>query len=333
MPVKIAPNGRQSRSCLALSSMWNPTMNQGRLQGLVAAANTPFHEDGSLNLAAVEPYAAHLLRSGMHTVFIAGSTGESHSLSMDERRQLARRWAEVVRGTKLRLVVHVGSNCVSDARLLAAESEKLGAAAIAALAPAYFKPRSLDMLIATLAEISSAAPRTPFYFYDIPALTNVNFSMPDLLHQAAGRLPMLAGIKFTNSDLMSYQLCLRADAGRWDVPWGIDQSLLGALAVGATGAVGSSYNLAPKTYQRLWEAFDRGDMAAAREEQFRSVRLIELLVRYDYMGAAKATMGMIGIPVGPVRLPLANPDKDQLVKLRRELESLGFFDKTGNTYV
>jgi N-acetylneuraminate lyase len=104
-------------------------MQHQPLQGIVAATHTPFHADGSLNLAAVERQAAHLLAAGVQAVFIGGSTGESHSRSLDERRRLAQRWLEVFRGTPVRVIVHVGSNCLTDAAALAADAERRGAAA------------------------------------------------------------------------------------------------------------------------------------------------------------------------------------------------------------
>lgn len=301
-------------------------MSLPRLHGLVAATHTPFHADGSLRLESVEAQAARLLRDGVRFAFIGGSTGECHSLALEERRQLAARWMEVVRGTPLKVVVHVGSNCLADARALAAQAEALGALAVAALAPSYFKPRTLDALIACCADIAGAAPGLPFYFYDIPVLTGVGLPMPEFLAQARGRIPTLAGIKFTNPDLMAYQLCLRAEGGAFDVPYGTDEWLLAAVALGARGAVGSSYNFAAPVYLRLLRAFEAGDLAAAREEQFRSVRLIQLLAGHGYMGAAKAVMRMLGVEVGPARLPHTNPTAEQERALRRELEELGFFE-------
>jgi len=138
------------------------------LHGLVAAVHTPLNPDGSLNLAVVEQQAAHLLRNGITIAFIGGTTGECHSLSLEERLALAQRWSEVVCGTALRVSVHVGSNCLADARVLAAQAQKLGAISISACAPSYFKPASLDALIACCADIATAAPATAFYFYDIP---------------------------------------------------------------------------------------------------------------------------------------------------------------------
>lgn len=297
-----------------------------RLHGLVAATHTPLHTDGSLNLSVVEQQAAHMIKNQVGVVFIGGSTGESSSLTLEERRALAQRWSEVVRGTSLRLVVHVGANCVEDARTLATQAEKLGAVAISAVAPSYFKARDIDTLVATVAHIASSAPSTPYYHYDIPALTGMNQSMPDFLAQAAARVPTLVGLKFTNPDLMAYQYLLRADGGKWDVPFGVDEHLLGALAMGAQGAVGSGFNFAAPVYTRMLRAFAAGDLATAREEQFRGVQLIKLLGSHGYMGAAKATMEMLGVDVGPARLPNGTLSADQRKKLRGELETLGFFD-------
>ncbi|HWG41862.1 MAG TPA: dihydrodipicolinate synthase family protein [Gemmataceae bacterium] len=299
------------------------------LTGLVAATPTPFSADGELNLPVVAKQAERLLRDGVKTVFIAGSTGESYSLTVEERLALAQRWSEIARGSTLRVVVHVGSNCLADARTLASQARSLGVVAIAALAPNYFKPQSLDTLVACCGAIASAAPSLPFYFYDIPMLTGVRFSMPEFLSVAAERIPTLAGIKFTNADLMAYQRCLHTHGGRFDIPWGLDEYLLAALALGAAGGVGSSYNFAAPVYHRLRAAFSKGDLATARAEQFRSVQLIELLAASGYIGAAKMVMGFLGIDVGPARLPIANPTTEQRAQLRRNLEQLGFFDWIG----
>lgn len=297
-----------------------------KLRGLVAATHTPFNADGRLNLSAIEKQAGHLLRNGLGTVFIGGSTGESHSLTVEERLALARRWSEVARGSTLQLVVHVGSNCLADACALASQAQSLGAAAVSALAPSYFKPQSVEVLVACCGEIAGAAPSLPFYFYDIPTLTGVRFSMPEFLSLAADRIPNLAGIKFTNTDLMAFQQCLSSHEGRFDIPWGVDESFLAALALGATGGVGSSYNFAAAVYHRMMAAFLKGDLITARTEQFRSVQLIELLAGFGYLAAAKTVMGFLGVDVGPARLPNTNLTPERSTRLKASLEQLGFFD-------
>ncbi|WP_406696273.1 dihydrodipicolinate synthase family protein [Singulisphaera sp. Ch08] len=297
-----------------------------KLSGLIAATHTPFQADGELNLAAVARQAEHLLENGVKTVFIGGTTGESHSLTLDERLALAQRWNEVAQGSELRIVVHVGSNSLKDARTLAAQAQALGVAAIAAFSPSYFRPKDVNTLVACCAEIASAAPALPFYYYDIPSMTGVQLSMPDFLDLATASIPTLAGIKFSNPDLMAYQQCLHAQNGRFDIPWGSDETLLGAVALGGTGAVGSTYNFAAPIYHRALAAFSQGDLAKARVEQYRSVQLVDLLAGLGFMGAAKTVMSFLGVDVGPTRLPHTNLTSEQAAKLRADLEQLGYFD-------
>lgn len=295
-------------------------MDFKRLHGLVAAVHTPMHPDGSLNLEAIETQAEFMQAHGIDWVFVGGSTGESHSLTLEERLALTQRWSQVRRGSKLGMVVHVGCNSIADARSLASHAQSIGADAVSALSPSYFKPRTMELLIDCCRQIAQAAPQLPFYFYDIPVLTGVQFSMVHFLEIASKSVPNLAGLKFTNSDLASYLRCLNLDQGRWDIPWGIDEHLLGALATGAKGAVGSSYNFAAPIYQRLIRAFESGDLSTARSQQLQSVRLIELLAGYGYMGAAKATMEYLGVPVGPPRLPNGSLSEAQKQTLYGELE-------------
>ena len=132
-----------------------------RLHGLVVAAYTPFDEKGALNLRVVEKQAAHYLHSGLRTVFIGGSTGESHSLSTDERRALCQRWMDVARGTELRVVVHVGSNCLTDAAVLARQAQDLGGdcatvhivLASSSVDPHDYEPTSADAVVFDTAQL------------------------------------------------------------------------------------------------------------------------------------------------------------------------------------
>lgn len=300
-------------------------MNPHPLHELVAATHSPFHADGSLAPEVVPTQAAFLAANGIRTVFITGSTGESHSLTCAERLSLYEAWAAAAPEHGLHVIAHVGSNCIEDAKTLARRAEKLGFSAISALAPSYYKPGSLASLIDCCAAIAAAAPATPFYYYDIPALTGVTFPMEKFLAEAPTKIPTLAGIKFTNPDLVSYRRSLDA-AGSLDLPWGVDETLLAALATGAKGGVGSTYNWAPKLYLDLISAHDRGDLAAARRLQSLSIVMIDAIAATGFLGTAKALMTRLGVPVGPARLPLVNPTAAQVDALMEELAGLGFLE-------
>jgi N-acetylneuraminate lyase len=292
-----------------------------QLHGLVAAPHSPFHPDGSLAAEVVAEQAAHLAGRGVGSVFIAGTTGEAASLTRDERVELFEAWASAREAHGMVVVAHVGSNCLEDAKHLMAAASGLGLDAAAMLSPSYFKPESVELLIQCCAVVAGEAADLPFYYYDIPTLTAVRFSMVEFLRGAAGRVENLVGIKYTNDDLEGYGRCLME--GGFDLPWGIDERLLDALVAGARGAVGSSYNFAAPIYQGLIAAYEAGDMELARAYQARAVRVIEAVAATGYLGTAKVVMGWQGVAVGPARLPLGNPVERDLGVLRGVLEEEG----------
>lgn len=291
--------------------------------GLVPAVLTPFTPSGDLNLGAIESQAELLVGDGVSGVFVGGTTGEFSSLMLDERLALTTRWAEVLKGTAVRLVVHVGANCLAESRALVAHAQSHGAASVAMVSPSYFKPRSAEVLIECCREVAAAAPDTPFYFYDIPMLTGVTFPVADWIEEAAARIPTLVGAKFTNPDLMTYQRLLRAGGGRFDVLFGMDEQLLAAVALGGRGAVGSGYNFAAPHFHRLLVAVGKGDFGTARGLQFTAVELIDLMFRVGYLAAAKDLMRLRGVELGPVRLPQVTFTPEQATAFRREAERLG----------
>jgi N-acetylneuraminate lyase len=294
------------------------------LHELVAAAHSPFHADGSLAPEVVPRQASFLAANGIRTVFITGSTGECHSLTCAERLSLYDVWASAAPAHGIAVIAHVGGNSIEDARTLARRARDLELSAVSALAPSYYKPGTLTDLIDWCATIAAEAPELPFYYYDIPALTGVSLPMERFLLEAPARIPNLAGIKFTNPDLVSYRRSLDAAGGRFDLPWGVDEALLGGLATGARGGVGSTYNWAPKLYVDLMSAFTRGDLAEARRLQSISIAMIDAIAGTGFMGTAKALMGRLGVPVGAARAPLGNPTDAQVDALMARLAELGF---------
>ncbi|HEX9368275.1 MAG TPA: dihydrodipicolinate synthase family protein [Vicinamibacterales bacterium] len=296
------------------------------LHELVAAAFSPFHADGSLAPEVVPIQASFLAAQGIKTVFITGTTGECPSLTCDERLALYDAWGEAGRARGLAVIAHVGSNSIKDARTLACRARELELAAIGAFAPNYFKPADLEVLIDWCATIAAAAPDLPFYYYDIPKLTGVSLPIERFLVEAPARIPSLAGVKFTNPDLVSYRRSLDVAGERFDLPWGIDEALLGGLATGARGGVGSTYNVAPRLYVDLMNAFNRGDLAGARRFQSLSIAMIDAIATAGFLGTAKALMVRLGVPVGPARAPLGNPTSRQFESVFARLLELGFHE-------
>jgi N-acetylneuraminate lyase len=122
-------------------------------------------------------------------------------------------------------------------------------------------------------------------------------------------------VKYTHSDLAQFQQCVRFDGGRFEIWFGCDEALLAGYALGACGAVGSTYNFAAPLYHEMIAAYDARDPAAARSLQAKSIQLIRACQRYGFAAAAKAVMSMLGIDCGPVRSPLRNLTAAEVAEL------------------
>jgi N-acetylneuraminate lyase len=223
------------------------------------------------------------------------------------------------------VIVHAGHTCLADSRAIAAHAQKVGARAIAAMPPFFFRPDSIEALVAVGARVAAAAPGLPFYYYHIPEMTGVYLKMADYLPAAAAGVPTLAGMKFTYEDLMDYGRCVALEGGRFSMLFGRDEILLSALALGARGAVGTTYNLAAPLYLRVMDAFERGDMEAARAAQNQAAEFVAVLVRFGVIPATKAAMRWTGVDCGPVRPPLRPIESEQLERLQEALGAVGFF--------
>ncbi len=296
------------------------------LDGLVAATHTTMNADGSCNPSLVDNQAAFLSAQKISKVFITGSTGESAHLQLAERLENISAWCEAAPKYGIDVIVHTGGNSVYDGREIAAYAAKAGAVATSANSPCYFKPGSVAALVDSMAVAASGAPEIPFYFYDIPPLTGVSFNPNEVMAACEAKIPNFAGLKFTNPNMALYLDALNYKDGKYDCPWGCDEWMLSALVLGAKGAVGSSFNYAPKLYLDLMAAYNAGDLEKARELQYNSVKMINIIAAKGYMGCCKAIMGWLGAEVGPARLPMGNPDAATQKQLRDELTAIGFFD-------
>ncbi len=299
---------------------------QLELDGLVAAPFTPLNKDGSIDTGRVQGLVDHYTDEGLIGVFVCGSTGEGPSLTSAERMRMTEAFIQAA-GDRLYVMVHVGHSSIAEARLLASHSAESGAHAVSATMPTYFKVSSEQILIECLQEIAAEAQDLPFYYYNIPSLTGLHIDVLSFLEHAEQKIPNLAGIKFSSQALDEYQACLTSNHGVFNMLFGVDEMLLPALAAGAKGFIGSTYNFAAPIYHRIRSAFEAGDLDTARLYQEKIIMMVRILVKYGLMASQKAIMKKIGYDCGPVRLPLQNLSTEGEEALFADLERIGFFDE------
>lgn len=299
-----------------------------KICGLIDAPFTPFDAEGNVNLAPIPAYAAMLRKNGLKGVFINGSSGEGYMLTTDERKSIAETWVKAA-AEDFKVIVHVGSCCVRDSRELARHAAEIGAWGIGAMAPPFPRIGRVEELVKYIEEIAYGAPELPFYFYHIPAFNGAFLPMLDLLKAVDGRVENFAGIKYTFESLYEYNQCRLYKNGKYDMLHGQDETILPSLAIGgARGGIGGTTNYNGRELVAIIDAWNRGDLEAARRHQNFAQEVINVICRYrGNIVGGKRIMKLIGLDLGPNRTPFRNITPQEEAQMRKELDEIGFFQR------
>lgn len=293
-----------------------------RIKGMIVAPFTAFDCDGAVDLSKVERQSRFYKDNGIAGAFVCGTTGEGSALTMEEKKALFKEWAKY-RSEDFLVIGFVGGTSVLECRELVQYAQACGLDAVAMTAPYYQKAASVKDLALTVAEVASAAPELPIFYYHIPCLTNVYFSMYDLLREVDAIVPNFAGIKFTFENMMDYQLCLEFKDRKYNIMWGRDEMMLEALSIGAQAFVGSTFGYNAPVYTEIMNAFKAGDMKKAAAIQLEACKLITYLGKYGN-GAGKAFMKAAGLDLGPCRRPFSTLTDEQFASMQADLEQTPF---------
>jgi N-acetylneuraminate lyase len=293
------------------------------IRGPVAAVHTPFDEQGHLSTKVIPAYAAHLRSSGISTIYVCGSTGESLALSVAERRHILEAWMSTS-GDDLRVIAHVGSNALPDCLELARHADSIGVDGISAMNPTFGRAADVESLVDHHAQIAEAGGGRPYLIYEISAFGGVAFPASEIVATSLGRVPGFAGLKFTSSDLIQLQLSLElATEHNLQIFFGSDEQLLAGLVLGCTAAIGSTYGYAPEPANAVFAAFERGDLDAARLAQRRIAKLVIPLLRHGVLRTGRTLLECVGVPIGPPRSPERGLNPAERAQVLAELSPLG----------
>eukprot|EP00854_Cymbomonas_tetramitiformis_P013562 gene13562-16035_t len=294
------------------------------------AVYTPLTQDGTLDVTNIPAYAKFVAARNITNVLPAGSNGESLSLSVNERKALAEAWAAAAPPLGIKVYMHIGSESLVESQELAAHAASLNSsiAGLVCMAPVYFKP-TVGTLHDFLAAVASHAPQLPFWFYHFPDGTGVLPGQAHTLLEMAdksGKIPNLMGIKFTDYNLMDFQLCLQVGSG-YNMLFGRDEEALAALLLGADAAVSSTVGYSP-TLRDAILLWNRGDRKGAVSAQMRNAKLCSFFAQYesDAKNVQKSLMKVVGMDVGPSRLPKQDLSSAELKSLQVKLSSLNLLD-------
>jgi 4-hydroxy-tetrahydrodipicolinate synthase len=282
------------------------------ISGVITAMVTPFDEGGNLDLAGARRLARHLVDHGSHGLVIAGTSGESPTLSDAEKLELFGAVREEV-GEQATVICGTGSNDTSHAVELTTAAAQAGADAVLVVTPYYNKPNRAG-LRAHFEAVSEAAGETPMILYNIPSRCVVNLD-PAFIAEL-GQLPNVVAVKQANNDELGPIEGL-------DVLAGNDNIFLRCLEIGGTGGILVSSHLVGAQMRELYDAATGGELDRAREIDSSIQPIYEATTVTTNPIPVKTALEMLGLIGGRLRLPLVEADEEQRAAVRAALERQG----------
>jgi 4-hydroxy-tetrahydrodipicolinate synthase len=278
---------------------------------VVTAMVTPFDKDLNINYQMVEKLANHLVETGTETILVAGTTGESPTLTHDEELELLKVVKSAVSG-KAKILIGAGSNSTATAVETSKKVAKAGADAILSVVPYYNKPSQIGMM-AHFGAIANAVD-LPIMLYNIPGRTGVDMA-PETIIKIATEHKNIFAVKQSNSNLDLVTEII-SDAPEGFVLYSGDDSLtLPMLALGAVGVVSVASHLIGNEIQAMIKAFKAGNVAEATALHHRYYPVFKKIFMAPNPIPTKAALAKKGLIEETVRLPLVCLDDKQKAEL------------------
>ena len=288
---------------------------------LYTAMVTPMTEAGGIDVEQAQHLASALLKSGSDGVVVAGTTGESPTLTHEEERVLFRELLPVVRDAGGTLIAGTGSNSTETAVDASEQAAEIGIDGLLQVVPYYNKP-SQEGLYQHFKAVAEAVPETPIMLYNVPGRTGLNMTAQTTVRLAQD-CPNIAGVKEASGDLEQIAEIIRTAPPRFRVWSGNDGDNLAILAMGGYGAVSVLSHLVGGQIKAMYDAWEHGDTAEAGRLQVKIAPLVKALFLIGNPAPVKWALNDIGFSAGPPRPPLAEPDDGIQAQIRSALEVAG----------
>lgn len=278
-------------------------------EGVYTALVTPFR-DGAIDERALQELVEIQISAGVHGLVPCGSTGESATLSHAEHRRVVEIVVKQCRG-RVPVIAGTGSNSTQEAIELTLHAKAAGADGALLISPYYNKP----MQHGIVSHYAAIAEKTglPLIVYNIPGRTASNI-LPETMQKLA-EIKQVVAVKEAsgNLDQMAHVLALCPKS--FTVLSGDDSLTLPLLALGGKGVISTSSNLVPSEMVGIFNAFEKGDVARAREIHFRLLPIFDVLFCETNPIPIKAALELRGLITGEIRLPLTPltaPNRERL---------------------
>ena len=288
-------------------------------KGAGVAIVTPMKNNEDVNYDKLEELINIQIDSGTDAIIIAGTTGESSTLSMEEHKEVIE---AAVRFTRHRVpvVAGTGSNCTKTAIQLSQEAEEAGVDGLLIVTP-YYNKATQPGLIKHYSEIARSV-KTPIIMYNVPGRTGCNL-LPETVAELFKNEENIVGLKEATGNMAQASKTMYLTDGKLDMYSGEDGLVLPLMSIGAIGVISVWSNIAPAKVHALCESYFTGDLATAQKLQREALPLVDALFSEVNPIPVKKALNLMGKEVGPLRSPLCEMSEANAAKLAEVMKAYG----------
>lgn len=288
-------------------------------KGAGVAIVTPMKENTDINYEKLEEMIDFQVNNGTDCIVIAGTTGESSTLTLEEHEEVIK---AAVRFTKHRVpvIAGTGSNCTRTAIKLSQEAQAAGVDGLLLVTP-YYNKATQGGLISHYTQIADAV-KTPIVMYNVPSRTGCNI-LPETAAYLYHNVDNIVGLKEATGNLAQASMTMNLTDGKLDMYSGEDGIVLPLMSIGGKGVISVWSNIAPKQVHDMCESFFHGDLETARRIQFEALPLIDALFSEVNPIPVKKALNLMGMGAGTLRAPLTEMTEANAVKLAEAMKTYG----------
>ena len=288
-------------------------------KGAGVAIVTPMKDNFDVNYEKLEELIDTQIKEGTDAIIIAGTTGESATLTMEEHRDVIRAAVEFTKH-RVPVVAGTGSNSTRTAIQLSREAEEAGADGLLIVTP-YYNKATQEGLVAHYSAIADST-KCPVIMYNVPGRTGCNL-LPETVAALVKAKENIVGLKEATGNMAQAAQTMNLTDGKLDLYSGEDGLVVPLMSIGAIGVISVWSNVAPAKVHQMCESFLQGDLETARRLQLEAIPLINALFSEVNPIPVKKALSLMGLEAGPLRAPLCEMSPANAAKLEKVMKDYG----------
>ena len=288
-------------------------------KGAGVAIVTPMKDNQDVNYDKLEELINQQIDAGTDAIVIAGTTGESSTLTMEEHTAVIRAAVEFTKH-RVPVVAGTGSNCTRTAIQLSQEAEEDGVDGLLIVTPYYNKATQAG-LISHYSQIADST-KCPIIMYNVPGRTGCNL-LPETVATLFAAKENIVGLKEATGNMAQASKTMALTDGKIDMYSGEDGLVVPLLSIGAVGVISVWSNVAPAKVHQMCDSFFKGDIETARKIQLEGLPLVDALFSEVNPIPVKKALNLMGMEVGPLRSPLCEMGETNAAKLAEVMKNYG----------